>query len=554
MLEQAEQTARLQQAPVRPGVSTLPRDRVQELAGELSPARRGGIEEALTRLTAGEAIDLGDPAWAVLSQGLTQGFLGDFDVTRPQFQEMVRLLKVGDKEMLQTFIRIYQGLRRAPLEQYESLAEALGQGGFRAEARDFMRQFLRQLFVIAINRRLQLLYQAYLVGRPFEENSTEDDRIRHFHPLEDLVHRLLAAAGPQELLGWLGIDPTREALEDFAMALNKYEFDPYRVNFRFTHHCNIQCAHCYNFSGPHKKSERIERDAMLRIVAEMPRTGIASMNLTGGEPFMYLDTLLALVEAGREAGVTEISIYTNGFFAKSEDSCRKVLARMKDAGFMEGIGRQNDHIKVSAGVYHQEFLPFETVINLIKVYREVFDKNVVVDYEVLEQRRDLEEEIRRELQDQGVAELVDIHFRGIAAVGRGAQFDPELKHHPLEAFRACGAIDEIVFDPDGSVSPCCGMNFGNQGIAIGNIHGDGLVALLMRMENNPILQFIAKNPIGSIYDHLDKAPARGGYADICNLCQHALADLKENQDLKRNLASIQEFFPFWFTGEKLRPR
>ncbi len=547
----AEQAARERRPRVTVGPRTLPGQRIEALLGDLPQARRSALSAVLGELLSTEPPALSDPAWRALVDRLSEDFLADFDVVKPHFQQMIRLLQVSDRSLLQNFIRLYQTLRRVPLGSYPDLGEALRLCGFREEAQVFMRQFLSQLFVISLNGRLQLLYQIYLAGQPFTEDSTEDERRLHFQPLEDLAFRLVRGADPAALLAWLGEDTDSQAVDRFVMTLNKFHFDPYRINFRFTHHCNIQCAHCYNFSGPHMKSERIDTERMLRIVAAMPEARLFNMNLTGGEPFMYLDTVLALVGAARDAGVSEISIYTNGFFAKTEENGRRVLNRLKDAGFMNSLGRASDHIKVSAGVYHQEFLSFDTVINLIRVYREVFGKNVVVDYEVLEDRGDLQDDIRRMLQDKGVADLVDIYFRGITPVGRGAQFDPELKHLPVGNFPACGSINEIVFDPDGSVLPCCGMNFGNKGIAIGSIHDDSLATLLLRMENNPILQYIAGHHIGRIFEHLDKAPAAAGYANICNLCQHALGDLEDSEDLKRRLAPIQDFFPFWMTAERL---
>ncbi len=299
------------------------------------------------------------------------------------------------------------------------------------------------------------------------------------------------------------------------------------------------------------KAERIATERMLAVVEQMPAAGIPNMNLTGGEPFMYQDTILALVAKAREVGVPIISMYTNGFFARTEESGRKVLGRLKEAGFAPKAGTNGDHIKVSAGVYHQEFLQFDTVINLIRAYRGVFGQNISVDYEALEDRPEVQQEIRQMLDQKGISNQVDIIFRGIAPIGRAAQFDPSLRHQPAGKFGACGSIDEIVFDLDGSARPCCGMNFENDGIAIGDIASDGLPTLLGRLQNNAILQFIARNPMGRLFDHIEAEPRAEGYANICNLCEHALGDLKENQDLKRSLSARQDFFPFWLTPESM---
>ena len=530
------------------------RDRVADLLEDLPPQRRLDLDPSLAKLLSDAAPPLEDPVWGALVEGLSRGFLADFRATRRQMRQMVQLLKVQDRSLMESFGQAHQALRQAPFSSYPSLAAGLQHYGINQVPLPLVSRVLFQLFVITLNGRLQLLYQLYLAGRPFPVDATEDQRLAHLQPLEALAYRLVLESEPEAWLRWLDDGRSNRGLGDVFMALNKFYFDPYRVNFRFTHHCNIQCAHCYNFSGPDKKAERIDTQHMERILAELPRAGIRNMNLTGGEPFMYLDTVLKLIRQAREVGVTTISIYTNGFFGNSEDNCRKVLGRLKEAGFMDARGRggpreEGDHLKVSAGVYHQEFLSFDVVINLIRVYHEVFGRKIKVDYEILETRPELQDEIRRRLQEAGVADLVEIIFRGITPLGRGAQFDPKLKHHAAEDFDLCPYIDEIVFDPDGSVLPCCGMNFGNHGIAIGDIRHDGLPELLTRLENSPILQFIYNNPIGRIFDYLDKTPAPEGYVEICNVCQHALGDMKETEDLKRRLAPLQDHFPFWFTAE-----
>jgi hypothetical protein len=531
----------------------IPGDRrLESLLDELSEARGSVLAPTLASLLTGEGRPLSDPAWRRLAGDLGRDVFDDLEIFRPDLQRVVRLLNVEDDSRLRLPGEVFKQLRGRSMRRFSGLLEALDQVDKKAaNERAFVREVLFQLYAIVLTKRLQVLYRVYLAAQPFAPESTEDERVAHLSVLEPLAYHLVGASDPDFVLRWLEMAPADEAARRLAMALNKYHFDPYRVNFRFTHHCNIQCAHCYNFSGPKMKAERIATDNMVRIVRDMPAVGMTNMNLTGGEPFMYLDTLLTLITEARAAGIEAISVYTNGFFAKTEANCRKVLARLSDAGFMNGTGREGDFIKVSAGVFHQEFLPFETVINLIRVYWDVFGKPVQVDYEVLEDRPGAQAEIEKKLRGKGLADLVEIQFRRITPIGRAAQFDPVLRHRPADFFGNCQVIDEIVFDPDGSVLPCCGMNFGNQGIVIGDIGSDGLPALFRRLENNPILQYIAEKPIRDLLGRRGLEAAPKGYADLCSLCHHALGNLKENQDLKRELSLQQDFFAVWFEAERL---
>lgn len=505
-------------------------------------ARVSGLADALP--------ESGREKWAELAAHLGSRFLEDFQINQHHLKELIRK-RIADKAIIDEFGPIYDRINQKPLSAYANLPAALKLCGVDAGKAEFAGYFLFDTFISEINNRLQTLYRIYLSRNPFAEGSSEAERLEHLQSLEPHAYRLLAAAEPAKLAQWLGLAQTDAAIDDLLMGLSKYYFQQNRVNFRFTYHCNIRCAHCYNFSGPKLKGQRIDTERMVAIIDRMPETGIDAMNITGGEPFLYLETIVELVRAARRNGVTLISMYTNGFFGKTEKQCRDVLGRLKDAGFMNALGQGRDHIKVSAGIFHQEFLSFDTIITLIRVYREIFGCNIVVDYEVLEDKREVEDEVRRKLGKDGVADLVDVRFRGIAPIGRAAQFSDKLKTTPVDDFKACVYIEELVIDPDGMVRPCCGLNFENHGITVGDVAKDDLPAMVMRMQNNPILQFIANRPIGRIFDHLSTAPAPEGYANICNLCEHALGELRENEDLKRDLSAYQDFFPFWFTAGKL---
>ena len=95
-----------------------------------------------------------------------------------------------------------------------------------------------------------------------------------------------------------------------------------RVNFRFTYHCNIACRHCYNGSGPQLKAKHIPLEAMLAIIAQMPGAGIGHLKLTGGEPFLYPDQLVALIAAGARRACAGVGIFTNGYWATTDDAAK----------------------------------------------------------------------------------------------------------------------------------------------------------------------------------------------------------------------------------------
>jgi Radical SAM superfamily/4Fe-4S single cluster domain len=217
---------------------------------------------------------------------------------------------------------------------------------------------LLELFLDLPNRHLQRLYRTQLQASPPQPATRHQERIAALAGLQDAAQAIVAGFDWPWLADWLRLDQMGLSAEDCLLRLSNFAFDVKRVNFRFTYHCNIECRHCYNGSGPHAKAQRLELGAMLDIIAQMPDAGIAALNLTGGEPFLYPDEVIALIRAGRTARLKTISIFTNGFWATTPQAARSMLARLAVAGFMQS---PSDFLKVSTGVYHQEFIAFERV-------------------------------------------------------------------------------------------------------------------------------------------------------------------------------------------------
>ncbi len=406
---------------------------------------------------------------------------------------------------------------------------------------------LRELFLQMPNRRLQRLYRDYLANSPPAPGSSQDEKIASLDAVRNEAQSIVSAYDWRWLADWLRLDLLGETAETCLLRLSNLAFPVKGITFRFTYHCNISCRHCYNGSGPHAKAQRIDLDAMRAVIEQMPDAGIPWLNITGGEPFLYPDELVALVIAGRAANLAAISIYTNGFWAETTDKAERMLTRLGAAGFM---ARPGDHLQVSAGVYHQEFLDFDRVCVLANSFYQMFGRRIRLNFELpAGRRREAEEDrVRQRLAAAGAVDRVSLSFRAIDRVGRGRN----LLDSPLRQIdEPCRVIEQIVIDPDGAVRPCCGFNNENHGVKIGELARDRLRDLVRRMQNDSILQFLARNPMSAIFDHVAGEKNAAGYAGPCSLCQHALGGLVDKAALQERLFDQQEFYPFWFTSHTM---
>ena len=424
--------------------------------------------------------------------------------------------------------------------------------GLRNVPSERVRFFLGQWLLSETNNRLQLMYRVYLNSLPELGILPHREKIDALLPLEPLARALFHAMNLHTLLkGIFDGFPERETF--FFQQLSNLAFPIKQVNFRFTYHCNAFCGHCYNFSGPRRKNPSLNVNKMVESIEEASLLNIPRINLTGGEPMLYPKTVLRLIREARQREIKSVTICTNGYWAKSKSKGKKLLLAMKEAGFMNGLDTnevRGDYFEVSAGVYHQEYIPFQTLENLMDIHYEVFKSPLYIDYETHSPSEEEMDAIRSVFESKGLMEKATFHLRSVCPIGRGANLDCGYQLVQADGVGPCEIINQIVIDPDGSVRPCCGLNSGIEGLKIGNIYHDKLSVLLRNLQNNPILQFLSKNPMGKIYEYLETSPLDDGYAGQCSLCLHALGNLNDAdgvEALKQKLFSSQEFYPFYFS-------
>jgi hypothetical protein len=433
-------------------------------------------------------------------------------------------------------------LSRRQAGSFQNVSELYATLGTRAASGPSTRAIgvLRNLFLHVVDRRLQNLYREYFAIHPPPMQARHDQKVASLEALHADAQDIVSSYDWPWLADWLELDRIGENAASCLWRLSNLAFEVKRVNFRFTYHCNIACRHCYNNSGPHLKTQRIQLEPMLGIIAQMPSLGVGHLNLTGGEPFLYPDHLAALIAAGRAAGLRGISIYTNGYWATTDEQANRALERLATAGFMRG---SDDHLKVSAGIYHQEFIAFDHVLTLARSYHAMFKRPLKVDFELAPGESKTAELIRNQVSEAGLSDRIQLFFRGVSPLGRGKEL-PGIATRPSD--EACNFINQIVFDPDGSARPCCGLNNENEGVIVGKLKTCTLMDLVKRMQNDPILQFLAENPMEAIFDYLDKPKNPDGYSGNCHLCQDALGGLSDKEPLQAGLFGGQRFYPFWF--------
>lgn len=104
----------------------------------------------------------------------------------------------------------------------------------------------------------------------------------------------------------------RNSFEVNAMPLDSFGRDIHYLRISLTDKCNMRCVYCMSEDMVFQPTEELMTTAeILRLVQLFARLGVNKIRLTGGEPTVHPD-LLAIVRGIRAAGITRISMTTNG--------------------------------------------------------------------------------------------------------------------------------------------------------------------------------------------------------------------------------------------------
>ena len=94
---------------------------------------------------------------------------------------------------------------------------------------------------------------------------------------------------------------------------------PGQLVIQYSNRCNADCPQCGM-----RRSERISRytlgkDNARRLIDSAAAKGVRSLSLTGGEPLMFLDDIVELLDHASRAGIPYVRTGTNGFIFRDSD-------------------------------------------------------------------------------------------------------------------------------------------------------------------------------------------------------------------------------------------
>jgi MoaA/NifB/PqqE/SkfB family radical SAM enzyme len=290
-----------------------------------------------------------------------------------------------------------------------------------------------------------------------------------------------------------------------------------------TYRCNASCADCYESSSPQKRSSLPLEDAR-EYLSELKKLGFTGprLHFGGGEPFYQYEHLIGCLEAAGEQGLLPLGkLETNGFWCKSDELTRQRLTEIQRLGIVQ--------LHVSSDVFHQEFIPMDSVRRAVRIGREVLgEEGVRVGFQSFFENPI---DVRALTQE----EKVEV-FRGALKqhpwriVGRAARTLSHLvERHPKETFAGDHCARKLLkrrtihIDPHGNVfSSTC------TGITLGNARKQPLSELYrtFKYRDHPLVKtLVERGPLPLLEEAIQCGfdADEEGYATKCHLCFAARA-------------------------------
>ena len=182
---------------------------------------------------------------------------------------------------------------------------------------------------------------------------------------------------------------------------------PIQLIYFVTTDCNSRCAHCFLKDRTNKEGGRLDLDEVEKVSLSIPL--LASISLTGGEPFLRPDLPSIAEMFYKNSRAKSIVITTNGYLtdnimAAVDEICKKCRNSTVFLGVsLDGIGESHDILRGLKGSFKNAVNTFNA-LTAIKKYHKNLNVGVNITFSRYNQDRikQLYEYVRDEMQPDNV--------------------------------------------------------------------------------------------------------------------------------------------------------
>jgi hypothetical protein len=307
-------------------------------------------------------------------------------------------------------------------------------------------------------------------------------------------------------------------------------FRPNYLSFAGTYQCNLSCSHC---CVPIEWPDRLDIDVALRFLEDAHGYGIRILGLTGGEPFLYPEFVLAICRRAAQLGFQFDKIMTNGVWFQSRTHLKGVLGQLTATGFSGKLG-------LSVDKFHG--VETESLVEFCQVSRQVFGRDNVISISYASRAPDQGLEPVQALAKKlsGVIEWSDVlrryllvtpnltmtlNWNHLAPVERAERFTGGWDGLWFQEDYCEGPGQALIVNPRGDVKPCCGFASDLDQLTIGNIYQHSAREIVRRARKHPYVGRVFREGLTSIRGEIlsrDPDLLPGATSNHCFFCWYVL--------------------------------
>lgn len=126
-----------------------------------------------------------------------------------------------------------------------------------------------------------------------------------------------------------------------------------QIAFGYSTRCNIKCDHCVATNGS-QGNGKMDLQQAKGIIQEMASVNVTGISFTAGEPFIYLNDILELIQMCRRERIYS-RVVTNGFWAGTKEKSNDTVTELKVSGLSQ--------LRISASRWHQKNINIANIVN-----------------------------------------------------------------------------------------------------------------------------------------------------------------------------------------------
>ena len=217
---------------------------------------------------------------------------------------------------------------------------------------------------------------------------------------------------------------------------------PESLSIILTYKCNAKCDYCCFESNSYEKAY-LNLNTIKKIISHSKKLFTPKVVVfTGGEPTLYLNTLIKSINFTRNLHIPS-RIVTNCWWAKDAEKAETVISKLVDAGLTE--------INFSTGTQHQRFIDFKNVKLAIDAAIKFKLRPIVVIEE--DENADY---IQNELVTESKSFLNHFKITRFKKVYLNSSKKENIENG-ISQLRCNNILQLVAFSPDNIVYPCCGL-------------------------------------------------------------------------------------------------